>query len=164
MLRKLVWVRTEMMCGWEGTLHLPWNGCENVNTAARPPLCDHLQGKGAELLLGLMDCVFIWASLFALRGFFPFAFQVLWWFPHPWQQQDTSIDPCPAQNSPAGRENTAQPLCLGGERQREKGVVPWLEFLIAQKGFQAGRGSGAQDRSLFPQWAWIRRVFTASPG
>lgn len=70
------------------------------------------------------DGLFICASLFALRGFYPFAFQVLGWFPHLWQRQDTSIDPSPSLNSPAGRENVAQPLWLGGESQ----LVPSLEF------------------------------------
>lgn len=54
------------MSGWSGSPHSPRNSCESVNTAARPPLCGQLQGKGAELLLGLMDYLFIDGLLFIL--------------------------------------------------------------------------------------------------
>lgn len=84
---------------WVRSPRLPRNSCENVNTAETPPLCD--QGKGIELLLGLMD-YFIDGLLFvsAMHDFFFLCFSSTLAIPVPMAAAacvlDTFLELCPS--------------------------------------------------------------------
>lgn len=97
------------------------------------------------MLLGLMECLFICASLFALRGFYPFAFPVLWWFPHLWQQQNPSTDQSPSPNCIWERKSSTSTLPGWGEPGVPAGAITGIAELMLRR-FSARcpklRGSG----------------------
>lgn len=69
--------------------------------------------------------------------------------------QDTSMDLCPGLNSPAGRENAAQPLCLGGESQQEKGApagpIPGIQQLMHRRFSTLAGAQGLRTVSVPPR-------------
>lgn len=130
------WVSRDQMRGvWLGREpSLTPNSCESVCIAVRPPLCGHPQSKGAELLLGLMDYLFI-DELFLLsavhEGFYPLLFK---YFSDSYTHGSTSVlvmstELCPALNSLLRREKAAQLHSLGGE---SKTGVPTIPIILIQ--------------------------------
>lgn len=92
------------------------------------------QGKGVELLLGLMGCLLIDYYLSAMHDFFFFlCFSSTLAIPVPVAAAsvlDMFTELCPKLNSLLGRENAAQLHGLGGESKWKKEVSTVAVILI----------------------------------
>lgn len=154
MLKQLWWVRTGgKVHGWVGSP-------ENGNTAARPSVCDQLQGKGLESLLGLMDCLLMdvyWWTIICVcyAGYFFLCFSSTLGIPVPVAAAsvpDTFPELCPS-DSPLAREIPAGLRGSGGESKGERSFSSSSginSIADAQKVFHVAQGSGARCRSMFP--------------
>lgn len=129
------------MCGWEGNLHLPREGCENVNTAARPP------SRQRNWIAPRFDGLFVYLCIIICSAWLlSICFSSPLVIPTPvaaagqccsWERK-CSTTTLPGWGEPAGE-------------RRSSWSHLWNSTADAQKVFHTDRGSGAQDWSVFPQ-------------